>query len=128
MSVSYVRAVSDVERMLNEVWVDVDHIARGCRSEGPHDPTVYVARIRRSLDEAGRLYVAQRHAAEQLLRDLEHRGRQRNDALDALRECRAALKAARETYLAAVERFGVDRVLVPSMLGVEASKTEEAPT
>jgi DNA-binding MarR family transcriptional regulator len=38
------------------------------------------------------------------------------------------LKAARETYLAAVERFGVDRVLVPSMLGVEGSKTEEALT
>jgi DNA-binding MarR family transcriptional regulator len=38
------------------------------------------------------------------------------------------LKAARQTYLAAVERFGVDRVLVPSMLGVEASKTEKAPT
>ena len=38
------------------------------------------------------------------------------------------LKAAHETYLAAVERFGVDRVLVPSMLGVEAqTKTEEAP-
>ena len=38
------------------------------------------------------------------------------------------LKTAQETYLAAVERFGVDRVLVPSMLGVEANKTEEAPT
>ena len=38
------------------------------------------------------------------------------------------LKAARETYLAAVERFGADRVLVPSMLGVEASKIGEAPT
>ena len=32
------------------------------------------------------------------------------------------LKAAQETYLAAVERFGADRVLVPSMLGVETSK------
>ena len=32
------------------------------------------------------------------------------------------LKTAHETYLAAVERFGVDRVLVPSMLGVADRK------
>jgi len=38
------------------------------------------------------------------------------------------LKAARETYLAAVERFGVEPVLGPSTLGVEANKTAEAPT
>jgi DNA-binding MarR family transcriptional regulator len=38
------------------------------------------------------------------------------------------LKTAQETYAAAVERFGADRVLVPSMLGVQAEKTGETPT
>jgi len=38
------------------------------------------------------------------------------------------LKAAQETYAAAVEQFGTDRVLVPSMLGVEKANTAEAPT
>jgi DNA-binding MarR family transcriptional regulator len=37
------------------------------------------------------------------------------------------LKSAQETYAAAVERFGAERVLVPSMLGVQTQKTGEAP-
>jgi hypothetical protein len=34
------------------------------------------------------------------------------------------LKAAQETYAVAVARFGVERVLVPSMLGVETATAE----
>jgi DNA-binding MarR family transcriptional regulator len=37
-------------------------------------------------------------------------------------------KTAQETYAAAVERFGAERVLVPSMLGVQTGKTGEIPT
>jgi DNA-binding MarR family transcriptional regulator len=38
------------------------------------------------------------------------------------------LKTARETYAAAVQRFGAEYVLVPSMLGVETEDTGETPT
>ena len=38
------------------------------------------------------------------------------------------LKTARETYAAAVQRFGAEHVLVPSMLGVETENTGEIPT
>ena len=38
------------------------------------------------------------------------------------------LKTARETYAAAVQRFGAESVLVPSMLGVETENTGEIPT
>jgi len=38
------------------------------------------------------------------------------------------LKTAQETYAAAVERFGTERVLVPSMLGVQTEKAGETPT
>jgi DNA-binding MarR family transcriptional regulator len=38
------------------------------------------------------------------------------------------LKTTQETYAGAVERFGADRVLVPSMLRVQAEKTGETPT
>jgi len=38
------------------------------------------------------------------------------------------LKTAQETYAAAVERFGAERVLVPSMLGVQTGKTGETRT
>jgi DNA-binding MarR family transcriptional regulator len=38
------------------------------------------------------------------------------------------LKTAQETYAAAIERFGAERVLVPSMLGVQTGKTGETPT
>ena len=38
------------------------------------------------------------------------------------------LKTAGETYAAAVQRFGAEYVLVPSMLGVETENTGEIPT
>jgi DNA-binding MarR family transcriptional regulator len=38
------------------------------------------------------------------------------------------LKTVQETYAAAVQRFGTEHVLVPSMLGVETANTGEAPT
>jgi hypothetical protein len=38
------------------------------------------------------------------------------------------LKTAQETYAAAVERFGSERVLVPSMLGVQTEKTGDTLT
>jgi Winged helix-turn-helix DNA-binding len=38
------------------------------------------------------------------------------------------LKTAQETYAAAVERFGSERVLVPSMLGVQTKKTGDTLT
>jgi hypothetical protein len=38
------------------------------------------------------------------------------------------LKTARETYAAAVQRFGAEHVLVPSMLGIETEHTGETST